>query len=231
MKKPIWNKVAVAEAYGSFAVELDGRPMRTPAKAPLVLPTHALAEIVAAEWRAQDGKPDPATMPATRMANAAIDKVTEQFDEVAGVVAAYGDSDLLCYRATAPVELVDRQVKKWDPLLDWAADALGARLKPVSGIMHAPQDPAALSSLADGVSALTPFELAAFHDLVAISGSLIVGFAASKRLLGLEELWACACLDEIWQEEQWGRDEDAVTLRERKKQDFFDASQFFAACE
>jgi len=171
MKKPLWDKVGVAAQGDEFCVQLDGRPLRTPAKAPLVLPTSKLAEIVAAEWRAQDGKPNPTTMPATRMANAAIDKVTPQFDEVASMIAAYGDSDLLCYRATAPVELVDLQANKWDPLLDWAADALGARLRPVSGVMHEPQDARALSSLAQLVHVLTPYELAAFHDLVAFSGS------------------------------------------------------------
>ena len=231
MIKPLWEKGAVAKKPDGFAIELDGRPLRTPAKAPLVLPTRALAEMVAEEWRAQDGKPDPATMPATRTANAAIDKVTPQFDEVAKVIAAYGDSDLLCYRATAPAELVARQAEKWDPVLDWASETLGARLTPVSGVIHAPQDPAALSVLAVLVNDMTPFELAAFHDLVAISGSLVIGLAVSKHLLELEELWITACLDELWQEEQWGKDDEALAHRERKRQDFFGAAEFLSACE
>ena len=219
--KRFWKDTNIVTENGGFAVHLDTRPVRTPAKAPLILPTRALADLVAAEWQAQTSKPDPDTMPATRMANAAIDKVTSQFDEVCGVISAYGDSDLLCYRATSPVELTLRQAEKWDPLLDWAATNLGARLTPVMGIMPVPQEPKALTTLTDHVSALTPYQLAAFHDLVAISGSLVIGFAAAKRLHTLEELWARACLDELWQEEQWGQDEDAFAHRMRKKQDFF----------
>lgn len=229
--KRFWKQALVVPAAGGFEVRLDARPVRTPAKAMLVLPTSGLAEIIAAEWDAQIDRVDPETMPATRMANAAIDKVSLQFNEVAGMIAGYGDSDLLCYRATAPVELVARQAEKWDPLLDWAADKMGARLMPVSGVMHVPQDAGALDRLNQAVSAHTPYELAAFHDLVAISGSLVLGFAAAKRLLTLEELWELACLDEIWQEQQWGKDDDAITLRGRKRNDFFDAARFFGLCK
>lgn len=228
--KRFWKDTNVVAVDGGYTLHLDTRPVRTPAKAPLILPTQKLADLVAAEWQAQTSKPDPETMPATRMANAAIDKVTSQFDEVCGVISAYGDSDLLCYRATSPVELTLRQGEKWDPLLEWAHEKLGARLAPVAGIMPVAQEPTALAILADHVSALTPYQLAAFHDLVAISGSLILGFAAAKRLHRLEELWALACLDELWQEEHWGRDDDAFAHRERKRQDFFDAAGFFAAC-
>ncbi len=228
--KRIWKTTKTIKADGGYGIALDGRPVRTPAKVPLVVPTQALADLIAAEWQAQNDKIDPTTMPATRMANAAIDKVTHQFDEVADMIAAYGDSDLLCYRAPAPVELLDRQAEKWDPLLDWAHETLNARLVPVSGIMHQPQDQAALARLAAQVHALTVFELSAFHDLVAISGSLIIGFAVAKGLADQQELWNVASLDELWQEEQWGRDDDAYALRQRKKQDFFDAGQFFHAC-
>ena len=228
--KRFWTTTQTTKTNDGFGIELDGRAVRTPAKTPLVVPTQALADMIAAEWQAQDGKIDPTTMPATRMANAAIDKVAHQFDGVAEMIAAYGDSDLLCYRATSPVELIDRQANKWDPLLDWAHETLNARLVPVSGIMHRPQDQAALGRLAAQVHALTPFELSAFHDLVAISGSLIIGFAVAKGLADQQELWEAACLDEIWQEEQWGRDDDAYALRQRKKQDFFDAGHFFRAC-
>ncbi len=228
MKKRFWEKAEVVDVKGGFAVHLDTRPLLTPAKVLLVLPTCALAEMVAAEWQAQAEKINPTTMPATRMANAAIDKVNAGFDEVAGMIAGYGDSDLLCYRATAPAELVMRQAELWQPLLDWAASDLGARLRPVSSIMHSPQDKAALATLAARVHALTMFELAAFHDLVAISGSLIIGFATVNSLLGLEELWSRACLDELWQEQTWGRDEDSFALREQKKRDFFGAARFYA---
>ncbi len=228
--KRFWKHALAVPVEGGFGIELDTRPVRTPAKTALILPTIGLAELVASEWDAQVDRVNPETMPATRMANAAIDKVSTQFGDVAAMIAAYGDSDLLCYRATAPVELVVLQAKKWNPLLDWAADEMGARLQIVSGIMHVPQDRRALGILESLVSAHTPYELAAFHDLVAISGSLILGFAAAKRLLVLDDLWELACLDEIWQEQQWGRDDDAAALRERKRNDFFDAAHFFGLC-
>ena len=227
--KRFWKKVEV-QGDGGYRVTLDGRPLKTPAKAAMVLPTRPLAEMVAAEWEAVEGAVDPSLMPATRMANAAIDKVSHQFSEVADMLAAYGDSDLLCYRATAPEALVDQQVKKWDPLLDWAAAEYGARLTPVSGIIHRAQDEAALARLREEVHALDPFQLAAFHDLVAISGSLVIALAATKSLLELDELWSRSVLDELWQERQWGKDDEALALRTRKRNDFFHAAAFFRCC-
>jgi len=228
--KRFWKQAEISPADGGFAVSLDARPLKTPAKLAMVLPTPALAQMVADEWNAVEGAVKPEDMPATRMANAAIDKVSVQFEEVAQMLAEYGDSDLLCYRATSPQNLIDHQVEKWDPLLDWAAEELGARLVPVSGIMHQPQDPAALTCLRNHVFALSAFELSAFHDLVTISGSLVLAFATTKSLLGLEESWQRANLDELWQESQWGKDDAALALRARKKNDFFHAAHFFAKC-
>jgi chaperone required for assembly of F1-ATPase len=225
--KRFWKEVAVTEAGAGYAVLLDTRPVRTPAKAPLHLPTRAMAEAVAAEWDAQEKEIDPLSMPATRAANAAIDKVAVQFDEVADMLSAYGDSDLLCYRAEAPEELVDRQAAGWDPLLDWAADAFGARLEPRSGIMHAPQAPQALARLDAEVRRQTPFQLAAFHDLVSLSGSLVIGLAALHDRMPAEDLWALSRIDELWQEEQWGRDEEADAAAEIKREAFLKAKQFF----
>lgn len=229
--KRFWKQAGITDGENGFAISLDGKPLKTPAKAEMVLPSRALAAMVAEEWNAVEDKLHPEDMPATRMANAAIDKVSTQFDEVAEMLAAYGDSDLLCYRATDPQALVARQGEKWDPLLDWAEAEFGARLKPVSGVMHVAQDPQALDCLRKHVFAFTPFELAAFHDLVTISGSLVLAFATTKSLLKLEELWSCAILDELWQEQQWGEDDEALALRMRKKQDFFHAARFFASCK
>ncbi len=228
--KRFWKEVRTPAAEGGFAVTLDARPLRTPAKAPMVLPTEALARMVAAEWAAVEGEVRPADMPATRMANAAIDKVSAQFEEVAGMLAAYGDSDLLCYRASEPEALSALQAEKWDPLLDWAAEALGARLEPVSGILHRAQAPEALAALRREVFALDAFQLSAFHDLVTISGSLVLALATTKALLGLEESWSLAVLDELWQERQWGEDAEARALRAARKRDFFHAARFFAFC-
>ena len=228
--KRFWQQAEIISAENGFAIGLDGKPLKTPAKAAMVLPSRALAAMVADEWNAVEDKLRPEDMPATRMANAAIDKVSAQFDEVAQMLAAYGDSDLLCYRATDPQALVARQREKWDPLLDWAEAELGARLTPTNGVMPVPQDQQALDCLRKHVFALSPFQLSAFHDLVTISGSLVLAFAATKSLLGLEELWSRAILDELWQEQQWGEDDEALALRARKKHDFFHAARFFAFC-
>lgn len=226
-KKRFWKETSVAEVEGGFTVELDGRRVKTPAKAPLTLPTRAMAEAIAAEWQAQEDEIDPRTMPVTRSANAAIDKVAIQHGEVADMLAEYGGSDLLCYRAAQPVELVARQAERWDPMLDWAERTLGARLQPVSGIMHVAQDDAALSHLRDQVHAMSNFELAAFHDLVSLSGSLVLGFAAVHQERPIEALWTLSRLDEEWQEEQWGVDEEAAEQAGIKKQAFLHAERFF----
>ena len=224
--KRFWKEAQVVEADGGFAVELDGRPVRTPLKSAMTLPSRAMAEAVAAEWDAQEGEIRPLSMPVTRAANAAIDKVTVQREEVAEMLAAYGDSDLLCYRADSPQELVARQAEAWDPLLDWADATFGARLIPVQGVMHAPQNPKALDKLAQPVHAMEPFRLTAFHDLVGISGSLVIGLAAIGEVRDIGDLWRLSRIDETWQEEQWGIDEEARAQAAVKESDFYAAKRF-----
>lgn len=224
--KRFWKEAQVVEAEGGFAVELDGRPVRTPLKSAMTLPSRAMAEAVAAEWDAQEGEIRPVSMPVTRAANAAIDKVTRQHREVAEMLAAYGDSDLLCYRADSPQELVERQAEAWDPLLDWADATFGARLIPVEGVMHAPQNPRALERLAAPVHAMDAFRLTAFHDLVGISGSLVIGLAAIHEVKDIGTLWRLSRIDETWQEEQWGIDEDARAQAAMKESDFYAAKRF-----
>jgi len=226
-RKRFWDEASVAEAEGGFTVLLDGRAVRTPAKAALILPTRQMAEAVAAEWAAQEGEIDPGSMPFTRSANAAIDKVRPQQAEVAGMLADYGDSDLLCYRADAPQQLVDRQAEAWDPALDWAETALGVRLAPRVGIMHQPQDAVGQARLRAQVYALDPFQLAAFHDLVSLTGSLILGFAAAQNWRDADTIWQMSRLDELWQEEQWGQDEEAQAAAELKRGAFLHAKKFF----
>ena len=217
----------VADA-GGFAVHLDGRPVKTPAKQPLLLPTHALATLVAAEWDAQSGLVNPETMPVTRMANSAIDKVVPQYHEVATLLTAYGETDHLCYRATHPPALAAQQALAWDPLLEWAAEALQAPLKATAGIAPIAQDPAVLARLHDQVLALGNFKLAAFHDLVSISGSLVLAFAVGQGRLTAEEGWHLSRLDESWQIALWGEDEDAAAAAALKREAFDLAARFFA---
>ncbi|RMD94993.1 MAG: ATPase [Alphaproteobacteria bacterium] len=226
--KRFWKETNVAEAEGGgFTVLLDTRPVRTPAKAPMTIPTRALAEAVAEEWEAQEGEVRPETMPLTRMVNSAIDMVSQRHGEVADMLAAYGETDLLCHRAEAPAELVRRQEERWDPLLDWAAEALGARLVPVTGVIASEQDPQALAELKRQTHALDAFELAAFHDLVSLTGSLILGFAAARGVRTAEEIWALSRIDEDWQAELWGEDEEAAEQAELKRRAFLDAHRAF----
>ncbi|MEX0308556.1 MAG: ATP12 family chaperone protein [Ruegeria sp.] len=225
--KRFWTESAVVEADKGYTIELDGRRIKTPAKVGLILPTRAMAEAIAREWDAQEKEIDPATMPFTRSANAAIDKVQHQHGEVADMLADYGDSDLLCYRATHPEALQKRQSDAWDPALDWAAETLKARLVPRVGVVHQPQAPEVLQSLRDRVHALNAFQLAAFHDLVSLSGSLILGFAATQDWRKPNEIWRISRLDELWQIEQWGHDDEAHAAAEVKEAAFLHAKRFY----
>ena len=225
--KRFWTSANVTEVEGGFGVALDNRTVMTPGKFGLILPTRAMAQAIADEWDAQDEKVNPLTMPVTRSANTAIDKVAVQHGEVADMLAAYGDSDLLCYRAESPAALAEREALHWDPLLDWAEADLGVRLHPRTGIMHEPQDPAALTALRDRVHAQTHFELTGFHDLVSLTGSLILGFCAIQKHRTPEDIWDISRVDEHWQEELWGVDEEAQDAADRKKQAFLHAHRFF----
>ena len=225
--KRFWKTATVTEAPGGYGVHLDARRVRTPAKAPLVVPTRALAEEIAREWNSVDDKIDPSKMPYTRSANAAIDKVAHQHAEVAQMIADYGDADLVCYRAEAPQELSERQAEAWDPLLDWADSALKVKLLPVVGVVHSPQGPVALAHLHHRVEELDSWALTAFHDLVSLSGSLVIGFAALHDLHPAETLWGLSRVDETWQQEQWGSDEEALFMASRKESDFLHAKRFY----
>jgi len=228
--KRFWKTATVEQTDDGFAVLLDGRSVKTPAKAGLIVPSKALAEKIASEWDAQEGDVNPEIMPFTRAANAAIDKVTLQFVEVADLIAAYGENDLLCYRAAIPQELVDRQAAAWDPILDWANDVYGVRLATGQGVMHIAQPPSAIERLTQEVHALSPFQLTAFYDLVSLTGSLVLGFAIVNNRLGADAAWDLSRIDEIWQAEHWGQDEEALDLAETKRQALLSAAEFYANC-
>ncbi len=226
--RKFWQEACVAEAEGGYRVLLDDRELRTPSKALLILPTRALAEGVAAEWAAQGDKINPATMPLTRAANSAIEKVVPQYDEVAAMLAEYGGSDLLCYRAESPVELIAVQAEAWDPWLDWARRELGAPLLAIQGVIHHPQDAASLARLAEHVRGYAAFELTGLHDLVTLSGSLILGLAVARQALKAEAAWDLSRVDETWQAALWGRDDEAEALAGAKRQDFVQAARLLA---
>ncbi len=222
-----WTDVAVVEQDGAFRIDLDTRSVRTPQKAMLAVPTRAFAEAIADEWRAQDKTVDPASMPMTRAANSAIDKIGAQRAEVIEMLAAYGGSDLLCYRADSPQTLIDRQQAGWTPWLDWAADRYGARLHVTSGIVPIAQHPDDLARLAAPLTEMTDFQIVAIHDLITISGSLVLGLAVSTGDLAPETAWDLARIDEEWQIEQWGRDEEADQMAQNKRAEFIRAMNIF----
>jgi len=225
--KRFWTEAQVSEGRDGFAVLLDGRPVKTPAKATLAVPTRALADAIAAEWDAQEDKIDPEAMPMTRMANSTIDKVSVSRAAVIEMLAEYGDSDLLCYRADGPQGLMARQAEGWDPLIDWLDARFGVRLALAEGVMHVPQEPAHLMTLRQRVEELSDFSLTGFHDLVMLSGSIVLGLAVVEDRLTPANAWDLSRIDEVWQIEQWGEDDEATAAESVKRAAFLDASAFY----
>lgn len=226
--KRFWTNVTVAAETGSgWTVRLDGRSLSGPvSREPLVLPSRPLAEAVAQEWREQEDVVRPDAMPMTRFANTAQDRVSAEFEAVAHIVAAFAQTDLLCYRAEAPAELAARQEQAWDPLLDWAASEFGARLRATVGVLPIAQAPDALDRLAEEVARGSSWRLTALHELVVLSGSLVIGLAVERAVRTPEEAWAISRLDEDWQASQWGRDDEAEAAAQRRWRAFEDAAQF-----
>lgn len=200
------------------AVRLDGKPVRTPGRVLLALPTRALADAVADEWRAVEGEIDPRAMPLTGLANAAIDRVAPDRAGFAASLARYAESDLLCYRADAPDALVARQAAAWDALLDWARARYDVRFEIVTGVMHRPQPPATIVRLGEAVAARDAFALAALSPVVTITGSLVLALALAEHAAEPAAIWAAANVDEDWQIERWG--EDALSAEARAARQF-----------
>jgi chaperone required for assembly of F1-ATPase len=205
-----YREAGVGDAAGGHAVELDGRPVKTPARRPLVLPTAAAAEAVAAEWAAQGDAVDPATMPLTRLASTAIDRVADNRERVIGEIAAYAGTDLLCHRAAAPADLVARQAQGWQPLLDWLAERHGARLAVADGIMAVAHPDEATAALTRAVAAFDDLALAALHTVTAASGSLVIALALADGRIDAAEAWRLSRMDEDFQIERWGEDAEAA---------------------
>ena len=224
--KRFYKNAEAAPGEGGVAILLDGRPVKTPARNPLSAPTEELAEAIAAEWNDQSEDIDPRTMPLTGLANAAIDRVAPDPAAFAAVLAAYGESDLLCYRSEGPGELVRRQHDAWDPLLLWARRRYDIKLETVCGVMHIPQPQETVERLARAVAARGLFQLAALSPLVTISGSLVVALALAEGEIPLDAAWAAATLDEAWQAEQWGEDALAVQALELRRREFEAAYRF-----
>lgn len=223
--KRFWKDVTVDAERG---VRLDDRPVRTPGRAPLVLPTAALAEAVADEWRDVAEIIDPRAMPLTGLANAAIDRIAPDTSAFAAGLAAYGESDLLCYRADSPPDLVARQAAAWDPPLAWARDRYDVHFEIATGVMHRRQPEATVERLSAAIAARPAFELAPLSPIVTITGSLVLALALAERAMTPEAVWTAANLDEDWQAEQWGEDDLAIKARETRRRDFDAAARFLS---
>jgi chaperone required for assembly of F1-ATPase len=209
-----------AHVGGDGVILLDGKPVRTPGRNALMLPSEALAAAVAAEWNAQAERINLRSMPLTGLANAAIDRIDPDPVSFARGLAVYGESDLLCYRAEAPPSLVERQTARWDPILAWARRRYDVDFEVTAGIVHRPQPPATLDRLAQAVNARNAFELAGLSPLVTVSGSLVIALALAESGVDLDAAWAAAALDEQWQAEKWGEDSEAAQALAARRRDF-----------
>jgi len=216
------------ESRPQYRVLLDGKPMRTPAKAVFAVPSRALAEAIAAEWEAQGERIDPASMPLTRIANSAIDGVSGHEVQVRADMAKYAASDLVCYRADGPAELAQRQAEVWDGVVAWADEVLGARLRIGTGIMPVAQSETALERIAEALAGFDAFALAALHVITTLTGSTVLALAHARGRLTAEVAWAAAHVDEDFQISQWGDDAEAKARRQRRWAEMQAASRMLA---
>lgn len=224
LPKRFYKAVSVAPVEQGFAVHLDGKPVRTPTKALLVLPTADAAELVAQEFAAQEEFIDPMTMPVTRLVNTAIDGVATDPQAVLEDILRFSSSDLLCYRADSPEGLVARQAEAWDGVLDWARASLGARFALAEGVMHVDQPREAIGALGIHLSQrVEPMRLAALHLMTTLTGSALLALAVETGELDAEAAWAAAHVDEDWQIEHWGQDAEAIERRNNRKRDMMAA--------
>jgi chaperone required for assembly of F1-ATPase len=215
-----YKQVAVTGEAAPFAIALDERTLRTPLKRPLDLPTKALADALAAEWEAQAEKIQPHTMPFTKLANTALDRVATDKDRIIGEIVDFAGSDLVCYRAASPPDLVERQARIWQPVLDWARATFSGEFQATEGILHIAQPEASLAALRGYLSTKSPWALTALHNLTTLTGSALISAMACEKGILPAEAWLAAHVDEDWQIEQWGWDEEARHRRDFRKREF-----------
>jgi chaperone required for assembly of F1-ATPase len=236
MKRPLpkrfYQEAATAEGPEGYSILLDGKAVKTPAKNTLTLPTREAAELVVAEWAAQGEQINPATMPITKLANTAIDAVANSLDEVFDEIVRFAGSDLLCYRADAPKELVERQAKHWDPVLQWIATAHQARFILVEGVMHQEQPSVAIAAYANALEAYRDaFRISCLNVVTTLTGSAILALAFAEGAFDLDTVWTLAHVDEDWTSEHWGSDEEAEARREARYAEFAAAAALFSALD
>lgn len=219
LPKRFYKQASVAEDGQGFAILLDGRAIKTPAKTALAVPTQALAEAIAAEWDAQGETLDLQNMTLTRLANVAIDRTPDTREELAEELSRYAGTDVTCYRAESPAELQTRQDAAWTPWREWAGKELGVVLVPVTGLMASPQPEASLQAVRAHAIALDDFRLTALTWGCSLLGSAVLALAVEQGVLTAEAALSASCVDEDWQIEQWGADEEAMAVRARRARD------------
>jgi len=224
--KRFWKEVTVEPEGDGWTIELDERPVKTPARAALVVPTSVLADRIADEWREVADTIDPREMPLTGLANAAIDRVAPDRHAFAQGLARYAEADLLCYRAEGPRALVALQQQQWDGLLDWARRRYDVDFVVTAGIVHVAQPPATISRLSHAVAAFDPFQLAGLSPLVTVGSSVITALAVVEKAISADAAWAAVTVDECWQLDQWGADAEAEAVLENRRSDFLAGARF-----
>ena len=228
LRKRFYKQAGIAGDEPPFAVALDGRPVKTPAKRPLALPGREMAAAVVAEWERQGDEIDPSTMPLTRLANTALDRVSGNEARVVAEITDHAGSDLVCYRAGEPGGLVEREAHHWDPVLTWAGRHLAHPFIAVTGLMHQPQPEPTLQAVGEHLSARDAFQLTALHNLSSLTGSALLALALEAEFLDADAAWAAAHVDEDWQIEQWGADEVAQARRAARRAEFDATIEFLS---
>lgn len=223
-----WTSASCEPRGDGWTILVDGRAVRTPARADLVVPGEALARAIAAEWNAVAETIDAGSMPLTGLANAAIDRVATARTAFAEGLASYAEGDLLCYRADGPPALAQRQADAWDPLLAWARRRFDVDFAVTTGVIHVAQPSATVARLSHAVAMLDPFRLAGLSPLVTIGGSLVAALAVLEREWTADAAWAAVSVDEAWQLEQWGEDAEGRAALDNRRRDFHAAASFLA---
>ena len=223
LPRRLYKEVTVTADH---AILLDGRAVKTPGKRPLAVPTGALAEAIAAEWRVQGDRIDPATMLLTKLANTAIDRVMPERARIVAEMVDFAGSDLVCYRAEVPPDLVERQARAWDPVIGWALAHLDAPFRVTAGVVHTKQAAPALKAVEAHLATLEPFALTAVHNMMTLTGSALIAAMTAAGAMSPEEAWRAAHVDEDFQIEQWGADEEAMERRERRRMEFMSCAIF-----
>jgi chaperone required for assembly of F1-ATPase len=229
-RKRFYTSTGVGEADGGFTVTLDGRPIKTPSGRTVIVPARALAETIAAEWNGQSEFIEPLTMPLTRFANSVVQGVVDQIEAVRDDVAKYFASDLLFYRAGHPEGLAAREAAHWDPILFWAAEALGAHFILAEGVMHVRQPDSAIAAARARLPD-DPWAIAAMHMITALTGSALLALALFHDVIDPDQAWTAAHVDEDWNAEKWGLDEEVAARKVAKLVDFKAAASILKALD